>query len=258
MNLTIETITPEQAREMLGHNPANRKRRHTVVSQYAADMKAGRWQVNGDAIRFNYNGGLIDGQHRLAACVSSGVPLHTVVIRGLANNIRDTIDGGAKRSHADRLSMRGVANATQLSALCRIAMGLARGRPRDGQATDQMIDAFIDDHPNSHVSASRSQKCFPKMAGIVGAFHLIGMEAGLEDRADAMVEVWRHGAPDYEGCPMHFLRERQVRTRGTAAQMTPDNVLLSMCSAWPAFANCRPVKFIKPMKRFFVQGWTAA
>jgi len=40
----------------------NRGIRPAVVDAYARDMAAGHWRLNGDPIRFNKKGQLIDGQ----------------------------------------------------------------------------------------------------------------------------------------------------------------------------------------------------
>jgi len=66
-----QTITPQQARHWLEHN--NNHNRHlnpTTVKKYASDMREGNWQMNSMPIVFSDTGQLLDGQHRLAACVN--------------------------------------------------------------------------------------------------------------------------------------------------------------------------------------------
>ena len=46
-------------------------------------MQNGEWKLNGKSICFDWNGRLLNGQHRLSAVVRSGVPLTTLVVRGL-------------------------------------------------------------------------------------------------------------------------------------------------------------------------------
>lgn len=46
-------------------------------------MRNGNWKANGEAIKFSSTGRLLDGQHRLRACVKEQVPFTTLVIRGL-------------------------------------------------------------------------------------------------------------------------------------------------------------------------------
>ena len=62
--------------------------------QYAADMKAGRWQLNGEAIKFDKNGHLLNGQHRLHAVVRADTTIQMLVISGLDPETRTTMDSG--------------------------------------------------------------------------------------------------------------------------------------------------------------------
>lgn len=256
MKITVETITPEQAAEMLANNPSNRNLRRNVVMLYARDMARGRWQMNGDAIRLNEDGSLIDGQHRLSACVRSGVPLHSVVIRGLPSDVRDTVDGGAKRSHGDRLAMRGIANASHVSACARILFGLASGEGLSARSTPQDLDAIISKHPDFLESVKRMNKVFIGMDSQLSAFHYIAVWRGEPDRADALREVWRAGIPDYDGDPMHAIRERIIRTAQATQSLTKPTVLRLMCRAFPAFMNSEPLRVVKPVDKIGVAGWT--
>ena len=73
---SVETITPEKAVEYLRHNTNNyRKLSLATVSKYVAEIKAGRWQLNGETIVFGEDGILKDGQHRLAAIAKAGKPI---------------------------------------------------------------------------------------------------------------------------------------------------------------------------------------
>ena len=71
---SIVTITPEEAAKMLETNQRNRNVSKNAVAAMARDMTAGHWRLNGEAIRIDGDGNLIDGQHRFSACVMSGGP----------------------------------------------------------------------------------------------------------------------------------------------------------------------------------------
>jgi hypothetical protein len=94
----VEKITPEMAANYLKFNTDNyRKMKRPVVLRYAEEMKAGRWQLNGEAIEFNEDGTLINGQHRLAAIVYSGVTVELLVVRNVKNHI-NVYDDGSNRT----------------------------------------------------------------------------------------------------------------------------------------------------------------
>ena len=83
LTVTVEHVTPQQAEQWLTrnhhHRPINPKR----VAKYAERMTAGEWSLNGKSLTFDHDGVLLGGQHRLSACVQSGVPFLTLVVRGL-------------------------------------------------------------------------------------------------------------------------------------------------------------------------------
>lgn len=93
--MTHRHITPRIAKTMLSHNTGNRPLRKAVVQRYATDMENGDWQDNGDPIRFDTNGRLIDGQHRLEAVILSDTPIDAWVLRGLKPETQKTMDQAA-------------------------------------------------------------------------------------------------------------------------------------------------------------------
>jgi hypothetical protein len=87
--VTAEVITPEQARIYLDYATDMshfRRPSKEIVEKYAADIKAGKWGTNGDAIHFMENGMLINGLRRLLAVIKAGVPVEMIVVRYLEDN----------------------------------------------------------------------------------------------------------------------------------------------------------------------------
>lgn len=107
----VERITPEIAADYLTHNRRdgeheNRRQRAHKISAYAADMKAGRWQLTNQGIAFYENGDLADGQHRLEAIILAGVPVDMYVTYDVPNE-SVLYDRGMVRSTTDVLEMGG-------------------------------------------------------------------------------------------------------------------------------------------------------
>lgn len=115
MESNIKTITPADAERMLEGNKRNRPVRREHVKRLAEDMKAGKWAFNGVPIIFNGKL-LIDGQHRLMACVLAGKPFKTLVVSGVDADAFVTIDVGAKRTGADTLATKGEKNYAAMAA----------------------------------------------------------------------------------------------------------------------------------------------
>lgn len=116
---TIETITPQVAEEYLRHNTKNRygcKGNRHVIAALAEDMKAGLWKLNGESIIFDAGGVLVDGQHRLLACIKAGVSFQTLVVRGVDGDAFSTVDIGLPRSGGQLLEIKGVKNCNLAAA----------------------------------------------------------------------------------------------------------------------------------------------
>jgi hypothetical protein len=118
ISIEVKEITPELAKDILeNHNNLNRNRNKDHVKSLLNNMKQGTWRFNGDTIRFDRGGELIDGQHRLAALVEFGKPLPMIVVKGFDKEAIKTIDQEVKpRNLADLFKMNGVKDATNVSA----------------------------------------------------------------------------------------------------------------------------------------------
>lgn len=106
-SVDIELITPEIAKAFLLKNTANRSLRPIAVSEYAAEMKTGGWVLGCDAIGFDRNGTLINGQHRLNALIKSGLSAEFIVARNLPDKSIDALDIGKRRMLHERLTIAG-------------------------------------------------------------------------------------------------------------------------------------------------------
>lgn len=123
----VITITPELALDWLTtRNIHNRKLRERHVRDLALQMKTGTFVFNGDPIRFAANGDLLDGQHRLQACVEAEVPFQALVIYGLENEVQDTMDIGQNRHVGDVLELANIKNSHKIGTLAALAMKYER------------------------------------------------------------------------------------------------------------------------------------
>ena len=115
------TITPAMAAHWLENgNTRNRPISDAVVSRYARDMKAGRWQLSHQGLAFDAHGVLLDGQQRLWAVVEADVPVEMYVWFNLSADTLMIIDGGRSRSLVDHLRLGGglgSVNKDQLSVM---------------------------------------------------------------------------------------------------------------------------------------------
>jgi len=109
-------ITPEMAALLLKKNPDNRNLSKKRISEIRADLERGRYVLNGEPIIVSREGLLNDGQHRLIACIESGVTFRSLVVFGVARSSRLTLDQGGARTVADYLDMGGATDNTKVTA----------------------------------------------------------------------------------------------------------------------------------------------
>lgn len=117
--LTVQTvtITPEHAARLLTKNTNNRNIRRSLVERLKLSMERDEWDLNGEAIKIGTDGRILDGQHRLTACVESGSPFTTLLMTGLAPETQYTMDTGIARSLGNMLELKGEKNVNGLASL---------------------------------------------------------------------------------------------------------------------------------------------
>ena len=105
--------------------------------QYAQDMRSGNCHTSGQSIQFDWDGRLIDGQHRCEAVIESGVTVRVLVVRGSDPRSRQVIDTGAKGTGGDALRFAGFTqDPTVHAAVARIANARDNGYPRTAIASN--------------------------------------------------------------------------------------------------------------------------
>jgi len=120
MKMAQVLITPTAASSMLARNTRNRSIHNGRVESLARAMSAGGFLESPMPISIGEDGTLLDGQHRLAAIVKSGLPQRMWVASGVHAEVQDVIDIGQRRSVAQGLQMEGIVNTTRTAAACRV------------------------------------------------------------------------------------------------------------------------------------------
>lgn len=113
----LETITPGMARKWLETMVSNRPLSEAKSLEYAIEMEAGKWVLNGETIKFNGSGALFDGQHRLQACILAEKSFKSLVVRGIEDKMAfATVDVGKMRSGGDIFGLAGYKDQNNAAA----------------------------------------------------------------------------------------------------------------------------------------------
>jgi hypothetical protein len=246
-SLTIQTmdVSPELADAWLSSNKNNRRRSKATVKAYARDMAAGKWLLSGDAIRFDEEGRLVDGQHRLAACVEAGVIFRTLVIGGLPGNVMRVLDHGRPRTIADNLTMEGRGNSIILAASARWLYIFKHGSSAigKGRVTATEILETVDKHPLLERSCAITYGCLGVTASLLGATHYVASSL-LEqpEEADNFAAVFVSSHNFYEDDAALAWRERLIRNKQSGQRILPDFMQRGTIHAWNNFRHQIPAK----------------
>lgn len=117
LHTQIVEITPKKAAALLKKNTGNRNVSERLVSRLKLSIERDEWVLNGEAIKIATNGTILDGQHRLHACVEAGKPFTTLLITGLPVEAQDTMDTGKSRNLGDILKIRKERSVHELAAI---------------------------------------------------------------------------------------------------------------------------------------------
>jgi hypothetical protein len=119
----VYTISPALAEHIVNNlNGSNRKPSKAKVLEYVHAMQTKRWPVTGATLVFSKLGYLLDGQHRLLACIQAGVPLTTFIAFNIPDGAFAMIDIGRKRTNTDAFFVAKIANSNVAAAATRWIM----------------------------------------------------------------------------------------------------------------------------------------
>lgn len=108
METKLEIITPEQAQEYLAHNTNNRRIKGSNLDTLVRAIKNNEFRTTHQGIAFDGQGNLVDGQHRLLACVLAKKPIKVLVTRGLDEAEISAVDTGSSRNYTDIMRYTGI------------------------------------------------------------------------------------------------------------------------------------------------------
>lgn len=241
------TITPAIARHYLNAQLRNRKVKLTHVQALAKAMREGTFLVSGDPIRFNTRGELIDGQHRLLACIESGLPFQAVIVTNLAPETQAVIDTGLGRTRGDILSLLGFVDGRGLAAaltwLWRFDHSLETGYAVRPQVSD--MEATLERHPTITEHLGTGYACGKLLTkSLASALDTLFAEKH-QLQATLFFAQLKSGEGLFRGDPIYWLRARLLRERQAKAKLPPYEVAALTIKAWNAYVSGYQVRALR-------------
>jgi hypothetical protein len=256
-----EVITPAKAEKILTEaNIRNRDLRDSRVVHLVENIKRDEWRLTGDMIVFDLDGVLLNGQHRLAACVLADKPIEVFVARNLPRESQDVMDDTLRRNLGDALRLRGEVDVFRLGAgiawYARIIYAEITGSPHYADnarrpSIPQLLELFdenqgLRDCLSLSGPAMRALKLRP--GPTLACYYRLRLVNATE--ADLFFDKLRSGADLSENSPILALRHysEEERNRGRGRVRNPDFRWVAVVfKAWNAWREGRSVKVLSYM-----------
>jgi hypothetical protein len=128
------------AAEFLATMGVNRKLSKFIVQKYLNDMLSGKWIENsGESIKFNRQGNLIDGMHRLNAIVLFGKGVKMLVAYNVDDKAFEVIDTGKVRNSNDVFNILQIQYAAIITSAIKRYTALKEGRKSGTSANYRIL-----------------------------------------------------------------------------------------------------------------------
>lgn len=239
VEIAVVTITPEWAETMLlKNNEGNRSIDRRKMMSYVRDMQDGKWNFTGEPIILDEKNHILEGQHRLNACLISKVPFRAILITGIRRSEAFTSMGtGAPRRAADTLKILGYLNSKVLQAAAKLLWMFEHdtlGKKADYPSNAEII-AILDRHPKlTEYVKGEFLKKVPGPGSLMSvARYLFGQVD--EKKAEQFFEGLSTGAGLKAGSPVLQLREKLMTGQHGRHKMTQYEAGALIFKAYNAF-----------------------
>lgn len=251
-------ITPEAADKILReHNrpEGNRRILATQLSLLSRSILAGDFILTGETIIFDTNGNVINGQHRLTACVEANRSIPALVVLGVAANAFSVLDQHAKRTVGQVLQMLNHTNANALGASLMVLNNfLSTGimyRAGHGMTVGENL-RLLAEHPGLHNtiaflgSHAKGTRLFGSTSiPIVGHYVFRHIDPAAADLFFASFIDFKIPDGVQWEAPHLLLKRLSSAGMDRGKKLVPRLVSALLIKAWNAYYENRPCKVLK-------------
>lgn len=213
IKLTVELATEFLDRKYELQRRVNKK----TLRKYERIVQAGKWRYDGHPIIFDWNGFLLDGQHRCLAVINTGVPIDKVdVTYGIDPDAYKTMDSGIPRGTDAVFRQYGEKNCSALANAVNLCHQYFSGIFNYGghSLSNEEACEYIELHPKLRDSFDKVKSVKPILSfGIAGALHYIFSQKDSL-LADDFFQKLSDGADLRATSPIKVLRDQLIENKG--------------------------------------------
>lgn len=249
----MQDVTPEWAKRRLEETDAavlegkmpQRTRRPHLVDKHARAMQEGRWRTNGQSISLSPEGWVVNGQHRLAAVVKTGLTIRMIVALNVPVDSFATIDMGGRTlpdvfdQEMGRKGSRSRTLSTAIRLLHRYEnRAMLEADRKKGQADPDELLEFLRNN-------MAIRDCFPMADRLAKAERVMSVAVGLfcyhvfrrhnVAAAEEFMSSLAEGIGLEKGSPILVLRRRLLGRLGAKTMMRAEEMAALTFKAWVLF-----------------------
>lgn len=253
-------VTPETAAEWLEHNDSNRNQREGSIAKYARSIANEDWLITGEGVKFDWNGRLVDGQHRLKAIVKAGVGAWMFVFRHLNPDVQAVLDTGIRRTPGDALKWAGYPSFNELATMARLLIlwdeGYLRrsGANASREVANEEILAWAAEHSERALhwyrkarSIENGKSGFPTVSrcALAAALFLLDQADPCGETVNEFAERLRTIRLSGTGDPVNALHARLLSARANRERLYPASQFYCYFRVWNALIDGESLRFLK-------------
>ena len=244
ISTSIERISPAMAAALLEGNIDNRRVKPSLITQYASDMKQGRWLVTGDPIIISDDGLLNDGQHRLKAIIVSGATVECVITRGVSRESRAKTGIGSIRTAGDVVQMFHIPNGNAVAAMAKLILSYEAGDRKTLGSPSRISKTQVIDRCRNDDRLVYADRAASALKDIATRKHVAFCRYLIQDgeKSEEFFGRLRDGAELYAGHPVLSLRNWWLRNGRRAHDAQGIEAILR---GWNAFRDGRELQSIR-------------
>lgn len=248
VNVCLEKITPQMSSEWLEClYTKQRSVRKQHVEKLTREIVNGNWRVSPDCITL-VKGELLNGQHRLLACVAANKTIDALVMRSNDSDLYRIIDSGKSRTIGDVIDFQ---HANTVAAIANLTLryfsgNVTRMGGRSMPSRSEIMDFILSNRDALQHIAGFVQNLTAKRPIIPGSLAgALWMITPIKKREDAtrFIEQVFTGKGDVEEATI--IRERFIKDKMSSRKINKSYAFGLLIKAFNSFANGIGVKTFK-------------
>jgi len=254
-NPTIQQIDvdPDYAKSLLGTlDPRQRVQRPRHVQFLAREMESGNWHsTTNDLIVVSKSGTLINGQHRMAAVVLSGVTSKFWVMYDAPDDSYGVMDqGNSPRTLGDYVRGAGAMYSSMIATICRLLLPIDnKDLAISSRASTADIQRYINDEYDRLLVAARLAESSRDVCASKGTF-AAGIVICLRHDDSKAAEFFEMVSTSYPhgldaGHPARTLRDLLIADRLKKRQLVKGGPMKAAIRAYSAWIEGKKLFVIK-------------